>query len=244
MFSLFCYIEDLYSNRKEGDVVKKWKIVLVTIIVFFALSLSALAVWQFDNICAVIKAFTSTANEIADEMNETKKKLEEDLKKQNIEVVSDFTAEEEKQIIKGELTVDEALAGLNEKYENSKKVTTAPNNPAANKLIGEKTVELYSLKAYYLGQLGQMEKTVKSEYAALPLEKKNLVGKKDIVNRHMSTALGLMNQCDAKVEEILAELKAGLESLNADTSIIKTIRKAYENEKNLKKAYYLSLLEE
>lgn len=224
--------------------MKRWKKILLSILCVFVLLVTAFTIWQFDNICAVIKAFTSTSEEIAQEMNDTKKKLEEDLKKQNVEVVSDFTAEDEKRIIKGEMTVEQALEDLNERYEESKKETTDANNSPANRLIGEKTVELYSLKAYYLGQLGQMEKTVKKEYAALPAEKKNLLGKKDIVNRHMSTALGLMNQCDAKVEEILAELKTGLENLNADTSIIKTIRKAYDTEKNLKKAYYLSLLEE
>lgn len=224
--------------------MKRWKIVLLSILGFLVLTVTVLTVWQYDNICAVIKGFTSTTEQIAQEMNQNKKMLEDELKKQNVEVVSDFTAEEEKQIIKGELSVEEALGGLNTRYEESKKDTTYTNSSSANQLIGEKTVELYSLKAYYLGQLGQMEKTVKAEYAALPAEKKNLLGKKDIANRHMGTALGLMNQCDEKVEVILAELKAGLERIGADTSIIKTIRAAYESEKNLKKAYYLSLLEE
>ncbi len=224
--------------------MKKWKIVLLSVLGVLLLSATALSIWQFDNIRAVIKGFTVDSEQIAQEMNQNKKNLEDELKKQNIEVVSDFTAEEEKQIIKGELTVEKAIEALNVKYKETKKENTYTSDSAANQLIGEKTVELYSLKAYYLGQLGQMEKTVKSEYAALPVEKKNLIGKKDIVNRHMSTALGLMNQCDAKVAEILAELESGLKSLNADTSIIQTIQQAYETEKNLKKAYYLSLLEE
>lgn len=220
------------------------KKVLLIILIAFILAVVALGIWQRDNITAVVKMATSSSDEIAKEMDDTKKKLEEDLKKQNIIVVSDFTAEEEKQILKGELSVEEAVANLNTQYENSQKKPVAANNPKADKLIGEKTVELYSLKAYYLGQLGQMEATVKAEYAAMPKEKKNLIGKKDLVSRHMGTAIGLMNQCDARVEKILAELKSGLESIKADTSIIKTIRTAYENEKNLKKAYYLSLLDE
>ncbi len=224
--------------------MKKWKLFLLAILIVLLLTIVALGIWQRDNIGAVVKMATSSSDEIAKEMDDTKKKLEDDLKKQNINVVSDFTAEEEKQILKGELSVEEAVASLNTKYESSQKKPVSKNNPKADKLIGEKTVELYSLKAYYLGQLGQMETTVKAEYAALPKEKKNLIGKKELVSRHMGTAVGLMNQCDSRVEKILAELKAGLESLNADTSIIKTIQTAYENEKNLKKAYYLSLLDE
>ncbi len=224
--------------------MKKWKICLLTILAVLVLPVIAVGIWQRDNIGAVVKMVTSSSDEIAKEMNDTKKKLEDDLKKQNINVVSDFTAEEEKQILKGKLSVEEAVATLTEKYKSSQNNTSSNNSSQVDKLIGEKTVELYSLKAYYLGQLGQMESRVKSEYASLPDEKKNVIGKKDIVNRHMSTAVGLMNQCDARVEKILAELKSGLESLKADTSIIKTIRSAYENEKNLKKAYYLSLLDE
>ncbi len=223
--------------------MKKWKLFLLAMLIVLLFAIVSLGVWQRDNIGAVVKMATSSSDEIAKEMNDTKKKLENDLKKKNINVVSDFTAEEEKQILKGKLSVEDAVANLNTKYENSQKKPIATNNPKADKLIGEKTVELYSLKAYYLGQLGQMESTVKAEYTALPKEKKNLIGKKELVSRHMGTALGLMNQCDSRVEKILAELKSGLESLNADTSIIKTIRTAYENEKNLKKAYYLSLLD-
>jgi len=89
-----------------------------------------------------------------------------------------------------------------------------------------------------------MEATVKSEYAAMPAEKKNLVGKKELVSKHMGVALGLMNQCDAKVEALIAELETELKKIGGDTSIIRTIKNAYENEKALKKAQYLKLLDE
>ncbi len=224
--------------------MKKWKKSFLAVMAVLGLAIVAIGIWQRDNISAVIKTITSSTDEIAQEMNDTKRKLENDLKNQNINVISDFTAEEEKQIIKGELSVEDALSSLNTRYENSKNNLSESVNTQVNKLIGEKTVELYSLKAYYLGQLGQMEATVKAEYLALPKEKQNLIGKKDLVNRHMSTVVGLMNQCDTRVEEILTQLKSGLEKLKADTSIIKTIRAAYESEKNLKKAYYLSLLDE
>ena len=80
--------------------MKRWKIVLLSILGVFVLFVTAFTIWQFDNIRAVIKAFTSTPEQIAQEMNENKKKLEEELKMQNIEVVRDFTEKEKKQIIK------------------------------------------------------------------------------------------------------------------------------------------------
>ena len=98
------------------------------------------------------------------------------------------------------------------------------------------------MKAYYLGQLGQLEAAVKSDYSALPENKRNIIGKKELVSKYMGRATSLMSQCDSRVESVLSELKSGLESYGADTSIIKRIRSAYENEKALKKAYYMSLV--
>ena len=76
----------------------------------------------------------------------------------------------------------------------------------------------------------------------MPAEKKNLVGKKELISKHMSIALSLMNQCDAKVAKLVNELETELKKLGGDTSIIKTIKDAYENEKALKKAQYLKLM--
>ena len=89
-----------------------------------------------------------------------------------------------------------------------------------DELIGDKVIELYSLKAYYLGQLGQMEATVKREYSALPKEKKNLLGIKEIANKHMGTAMSLLNQCDKQVNDLISQLEKELKSLKADTSIV------------------------
>ena len=223
-----------------------YKKIILGVFVLILVTLTAVCVWQWENINAVIKTMTSTSEQIAREMDDTKKQLEDDIKQQYPSVISDFTAEEEKKILKGEMSVDEAVEVLNRKYENSKNNATASKGPSpeTDRLISEKVIELYSLKAYYLGQLGQMEAVVKKDYAALPKEKRNLLGKKEIVSRYMGKAMGLLEQCDARVETLLAELKTELNALNADTSIINKIRAAYESEKKLKKAYYMKLMDE
>ncbi len=40
-------------------------------------------------------------------------------------------------------------------------------------------------------------------------------------------------------KELLANLKAELKAIGANTSIIATIRNAYSNEKQLKRSYYM-----
>ncbi len=235
----------MWKKIKNMSIAKKIFLIFLFVLV---IGLCFVGIWQRNNISAVIKMFSKTDIELAQELDKTKKELENDLKEYIPEVISDFTAEEEKQIMKGEMTVEEAVSKINEKYKNS----TAKNegvssnegskNSATEKLISEKIVELYSLKAYYLGQLGQMEAAVKRDYIALPEAKKTLVGKTELVEKYMGVATNLLNQCDAKVNSLLKDLEKEIKKADGDTSIIKTIRASYENEKAVKKAYYLKLL--
>ena len=234
------------KDKKKGLGKKIFLCVLVCLLA----AVAAVAVWQRNNIVAVVKMMSHSGDEIAQEMNTNKKKLEDDLKEKNPSIVSDFTAEQEKEIIKGTLSVDDAVKDLNERYEGAlkeyslKSTGNSETDKKADKLVSDKVIELYSLKAYYLGQLGQLEARVKSEYFALPASKRNLVGKKEIVSKNMGTAMNLLSSCDSKVSSLLGELRSQLKSLGADTSVIKTIESAYENEKALKKAYYLKLMGE
>lgn len=231
--------------------MKKWVKVLICVLAILLVTVSALAIWQRNNISAVFKMLTSDKEQIAQEMNENKEQLEKELQEKYPSVIDDITAEQEEKILRGELTVEEVVAEINKKYEERRAEqqsaigsanSSSGNNAAVDRLIGDKVIEIYSLKAYYLGQLGQLEAAVKSDYSALPENKRNIIGKKELVSKYMGRATSLMSQCDSRVESVLSELKSGLESYGADTSIIKRIRSAYENEKALKKAYYMSLV--
>lgn len=226
--------------------MKKRTKILLGIVLTILVAVVVIGIWQRNNIAAVVKSVSKSQEEIAGELNSSKKQLENELSEKYTTIVSDFTAEEERQIMKGELSIEEVKNRLDRKYEekkNSSSAVTSPQSAEVDKLIGDKVIELYSLKAYYLGQLGQIEASVKKDYIAMPEEKRNLVGKQELATKYMGTALSLMNQCDAQVNELLSGLEKSLKKLNGDTAIIKTIRDAYENEKALKKAYYLKLLE-
>lgn len=233
---------------KRIKEMKLWKKILWCVVLVIIISGTALTVWQWNNIRAIIVTFTKDEQQIAGELDETKEKLQNELKDQYSSVVRDFTAEEEKQIMKGEITADEAVSRLAQEYQeikekyNIKSTGNAETDKKVDNLVGDKIIELYSLKAYYLGQLGQLEATVKREYSALPKEKRNAAGKKELAGKHIGYAYALMEQCDAKVAALVGELQAELKALKADTSIIKVIQNTYENEKALKKAYYLKLL--
>lgn len=225
--------------------MKRWAKILLTVLAVLVVVATAVMVWQRNNISVVLTTITKTGDEIANELDDSKEKLKSEIKeKYNADLVSDFTAEEESKIIKGEISAEDAVKILEKKYEDTKKENASAQNKreTVDKLIGDKAIELYSLKAYYLGKLGQIEAKVKKEYIAMPKEKKNLVGKQELVAKYIGTATSLLNQCDNEVNKLLKELESELKALKEDTSVVKTIRDAYEKEKALKKAYYLKLL--
>ncbi len=225
--------------------MKRWIKILLAVLTVLVIVTAAVMVWQRNNINAVVTTITKTEDEIASELDDSKEKLRTEVKeKYNADLVSDFTAEEERKIIKGEISAENAVKILEEKYKDANKQNASSQNKGetVDKLIGDKVIELYSLKAYYLGKLGQIEAKVKKEYIAMPEEKKNLIGKQELVAKYIGTATSLLNQCDNEVNKLLKELESELKALKEDTSVVKTIRDAYEKEKALKKAYYLKLL--
>ena len=219
---------------------KIWKIILVIFAVLIVLG-TGFCVWQADNIKAVFNSFKYTDDQIDKMIAENKESLEKEIK-DKYDIVSDFTEEDEAKIISGEMSVEDAVNKKRAELEKAQQNGANDVVSKTNKIVSNRIIEFYSLKAYYLGQLGQMEAKVKKDYADMPVEKKNLVGKKELVSKYMSVASSLLAQCDAKMTELTAQLEKEIKAVGGDTSIIDTINNAYENEKNLKKAYYMSKL--
>ncbi len=123
-----------------------------------------------------------------------------------------------------------------------KRNDTKNNKEKENTIIKRYTAELYSMKAYYIGQLSQIEGRARSEFSAMtPAEKKNL-SKAAFVGKYAGYATSLLGECDSRVNSLLANMKSELSEVGGDMSIIPTIRQAYESEKAARKAYYLNMV--
>ena len=99
------------------------------------------------------------------------------------------------------------------------------------------TTKMYELKAQYLGQIGSTIDAAKADYMSG-------MSKTALASKYLSIVGNLETTADSEVESTLNELTAKLDSLGADTSIVNVLRQTYENEKSLKKSYYISLYEE
>lgn len=101
--------------------------------------------------------------------------------------------------------------------------------------------EIYGLRASFIGQLDGLLEQAKAEYGALsPAEREKQ--KKSLTNKYIGLAGGLESSCDAQMEAILGRMQKHLKATGGDSSLIKEIRKTYENEKALKKSYYMSMI--
>jgi type II secretory pathway pseudopilin PulG len=112
---------------------------------------------------------------------------------------------------------------------------------AYNQKVAELVAKMYVIKADFVGRLASFEADIKAQYKALPAEERNQATKARIVSENMSYVAGLEAQCDAQVKAVTDELTELMNANGKDTSLVDAINSAYANEKELKKAYYISL---
>ena len=110
-----------------------------------------------------------------------------------------------------------------------------------NARIAELVAKVYSIKADFMGTLNAFETRIKAEYTALPKEQQTTATKAKIVADNMNYVIGLEAQCDAQVKAVTDSMLEIMIANDKDTSLVEQINSAYESEKELKKAYYISL---
>jgi len=231
---------------------------VVTIIIFAALlgeikshiySLTAESLEKpkvlLDNGFALVDAINLSEEEISEQLLQNKADAENILKENGLPVIQDFTPEEEAAIMSGHISEEEAEQILSRKNSETdffvNKVSETDDTSAeetADDTVGKIVTKLYSLKAYYMGLLGNMLSQAQQEYSATKANGSQNANA--LMNKYLSQAGALEDECDAKVYAVLAELESELSKRGADTSVVSSIEEAYIKEKRLKKSYYLT----
>lgn len=222
----------------------------MVILCILIIGAAALLVWQRENITAVVDATKYSDEDIQQQISDSKKTVESELEQYDVKGLRDFTFEEEEAIRKGQMTVDEAVSKILSESnveasdnQNNGSVTSDKNNSStgtqnknsdSSAIISDYAVKLYTLKATYLGEIGNLIDQAKADL-------KNGSGAKELMSNYLSKAASLESEADSKVDALLSELKGKLEAIGADTSVVDTMKSSYESEKTLKKSYYISL---
>ena len=235
----------------------KKRYVFLTILVLIVVVAGIFAYVNRDTISAVVHGLTVTEEQRLQQQQETDKKTEEAVKKLGLETIRPLSEEEAEKLSKGELTEEEAInliIGQNkEPSKSSKEETPTSHKPTdsteiddakiqdANNRIAQLVGKMYVLKSRFTGELKTIEKWVKTEYKKLTAEeKKSIAVKTKIGKEAISRATALEKDCDAQVEGILSEVTNLLKQTGQSTDLVKQIRDAYQQEKQLTKSYYVS----
>ena len=110
-----------------------------------------------------------------------------------------------------------------------------------NRKVAELVAQVYVIKANFVSTLSSFESRIISEYKALPKEQQTTATKAKIVSDNMGYISGLEAQCNAQVKSVTDQLTVLMQENGKDTSLVAAINDAYAKEKELKKAYYISL---
>lgn len=240
--------------------MKKWQKITFVAIGMVLLGLGGVALWQRENLQAVYEAMHYNPEELGSQIQSTKQEVERVLEKYDLESIRRLTPEEEEQVKKGELSLEEAVERMmptrNEEVVGTKEEgVESQDTPEAkpetthqavskkeSDLVKASTVKMYELQAKYLGLLGELEARGMQALRAIPSDQRTVQKMMSVGMPFMQEGLALESQCDGEVENVLHHLKEELVALGADYDIVETMRGAYYTEKRLKKAYYLSLI--
>lgn len=248
------------------------KKILLGLLALIGVVVVGFCLWQWQNIQALTEASRYSKEELVDQIEEQKEEVEKTLESYGLEeVITDFTFEEEEAIRQGEITIEEAVEQLEERkvvkqeekerekenrireesnQEHSEQVPEQSqeikNKEIKDKegkvMIEEAIAQMYYIKATYLGQLGALERQAKAEYKALSQQERK-AAIKTLATKYINLGLAAESQCDGEVDKVLEALKVSLQKINEPIEIVGIMKKNYEQEKKLKKAYYLNLMQ-
>lgn len=230
---------------------RKLKIFLIILAVIVVTASGVLA-WQWDNVRSVIYFMRYSEDDLDKMLDDNKKELDSALEGIGAQMPRELTEEELQALQEGTITQTDAVeislgkTTLQEKIEQKKpKSQVSSGSGGSTVLVTDSPVsnlvaQLYVLKSSYMGKLGGLEAQAKAEYSATPAAERTAGWKSSMISKYSGKVSALEGECDAKVEAVISQIKAELAKTGGDTSIIGKIRSAYENEKQIKKAYYLN----
>ena len=107
---------------------------------------------------------------------------------------------------------------------------------AAEEEIREEIATMYVLRSTYVGKLEAIVQSAIDEYTAGEHTSER---RTQVVYGKLEELTALEKECDQKVAAVVARLRELLKAIGQDDSLAKEVEATYEEEKSLKKAYYL-----
>ena len=104
--------------------------------------------------------------------------------------------------------------------------------------------EVCVLREKYTIELDNMYASAKAEYKAKPKSERTTEKLSRWAGGYISRANKLEKACDASMDDVVERMETLIRANNGDLSLVDTVVYTYANEKSLKKAFYMAMLEE
>lgn len=227
--------------------MKRWKKIVGGVLMALV-AVGAGAAWHFQNELQAAHYYLRYSQEeqaVLEQENEAL--LENVLQQANLpmEIFNDPSLTEEELAQKLEEQAQQIGTMLeNEQFVNKNDGAEAILNGSSQNYDAQLAAmvgEIYALRASFVGQLDGLLQQAKAEYSALSPEQREKQ-KSSLASKYIGLAGSLEASCDSQMEAILSRIQKHLKETGGDTSLVKEIRRVYENEKALKKSYYMSVM--
>ena len=216
------------------------------------------AAWQWNNLKAAAYMLTMDKTTLDTRLDENRQALSSAMEEYHVPEYA-FSEEEIAQLTEGTLSPEEAASRLLEQEETVGTASTpAPQSSASPKPVqtaapdGSQTLApeeeirqlvatMYVLQATYVGKLEAIVQQAIDEYTAGAHTEEN---RTKVVYSKFEELTALEKECDIKVADVVSRLRELLKATGQDDSLAKAVEKTYQEEKSLKKAYYIREFQE
>ena len=219
-------VYNLRTKGVKGEIqMKRWKQMML-ILFESLLIIGGAAVWkQKGNIQAVYEGMSYNQEELAHQIQSTKEEVDKVLEKYDLQHIRRLTPEEESQVKKGEISIEEAMERMipvgDKEVLATEKVEAVVEKPQVipkqeSDIVKTYTAKMYELQAKYLGLLGGLEASGIQALKAIPSDQRTVKKMMNIGMPFVQKGLALESQCDGEVENVLHNLKKELVAIGAE----------------------------
>lgn len=237
--------------------MKRWKKVVLGVLVVLVVAVGALAVWQRSNLTALYSALTKDRETLSQELQSKVDEHQEALAGSGVTVTAP-SAQLNEDLLDGKVSAEEVKEALGLLTQTSGAADSVPaggqsggsgtgqasqtsgSSAAAEALLNQCVAELYSLQVDLMAQLGTMKQAAVNQWVALPAEERTSAKKQEIGMAGLQECYDLEAETDGEVQGILAKYRSKLEKLGADASTLDDLWVYYCEEKEAQKAFYLN----
>ena len=239
---------------------KRTKIILSVLEVFLAGGIG-LAAWQWNNLQALKYGLSMDTAALDEKIQENSAALDEAMERYQVEKY-EITQDELAALTDGSLSPQEVAQKLLESREPP--LAAAPEVPAGSQQTGEGSqsadpgqnggpvseplsaeereiqqliATMYVLQASYEEKLNAEVQGAIDEYLAGEHTSEN---RTRVVYKRIEGLLAMEKECDAQVAQVVSRLRELLKATGQSEDLAKQAEAAYQQEKSLKKAYYLN----